>query len=312
MKNAAKASLAVMATCLGLGMGLAAFSVEAIAAVGAPTSDGASAKTLASSQSSGSVALPSAAAPVVPAAPVSPTVNAPSTAAAALPPPVTATPVTATPATASKPTSDISVAGSSSGISLPAAAKKDDPADAKIPESVRGVMKKLSSSDDKATAQDLNDAREAVAKLDLLVEIEKRLKDLSAIRAEREEKSGASSLAGAIPASALGLNGKKAAIPSLSPMQAVMATQMNNGSPIGMPVMPAATKIELERIVGARGNYLAFLRVGDEHAKQYKVGDKLSDGRVIQSITSHGVTLGRKNKVETLKVRGVSNIFGAP
>ncbi len=74
-------------------------------------------------------------------------------------------------------------------------------AESDVPEAVKSVIKRLDSSADDITVEDLNGARQAIAKVEVLIELEKKLSDLQKARNERE---GRSNLVGAIPASALG------------------------------------------------------------------------------------------------------------
>ena len=184
----------------------------------------------------------------------------------------------------------------------------------KLPDSVKNVVKRLNSATEDVSLEDLNAAREAVAKLDLLIDIEKRMNDLAKLRSDREEKTGGS-LANAIPASALGGRGPFAGAPN--PMQ-----QMNAGLPMASSPLPVSLPssaaapyslsgggIEVTKIVGAQGRYTATIKVGEEKPKQYREGDKLSDGSVIQSISSHGVSLVKDKKTRIVSVKDVTVVF---
>jgi type IV pilus biogenesis protein PilP len=169
----------------------------------------------------------------------------------------------------------------------------------KMPDSVKSVVKRLNTATEGVTLDDLNSAREAVAKLDMLIDIEKRLKDLADLRQEREEKS----MAGAIPASALGLRGGLP--PPVQPFPASM--EMENRPP-PMPVV-ATANVEVTRIVGAAGRYMATVKVNDGKSMTVRQGDKLSDGSVVQDITSRSVTLVRDKKTHTVNVKDIAVVF---
>jgi type IV pilus biogenesis protein PilP len=178
--------------------------------------------------------------------------------------------------------------------------------DPKIPDSVKNVVKRLNATSEDVTLEDLNAAREAVAKLDILIDIEKRLTDLSNIRQEREEKS----MANAIPASALGL---RSGAPPALPAQPFPVVPAAAPLPVSMPA-PAAPmpteSIVIERIMGASGHYVALIKIGEGKQQQVRVGDKTADGSIVQAITDEGVTLLRGKKEQTIQVKDVSAIFG--
>src|ERR1700722_11684720 len=69
----------------------------------------------------------------------------------------------------------------------------------KVSDSVKDVVKTLSSPAEKVTLDDLNSAKIAIAKIDVLIDIEKKMAELEKIRGEREGRSAPMS----IPASAL-------------------------------------------------------------------------------------------------------------
>lgn len=174
----------------------------------------------------------------------------------------------------------------------------------KVPESVNGVVKRLNSETEDITLEDLNAAREAVAKLDILIDIEKRLSDLDTIRQERQEKT----MANAIPASALGMHSAAAAPP---PVIAPAPPQPFPTTP-ALPIFTSMTSsVEVDSIQGAGGRYVAYIKSGEGKSTQVRPGDKLPDGSVVQAITSQGVTLLKDKKKRTVKVKDVGTIFGA-
>lgn len=170
-------------------------------------------------------------------------------------------------------------------------AKDEEPAETKIPVSVKDVVKRLNSETANISLDDLNTAREQVAKLELLIDIEKRLKDLQTIRREREEKS----LAAAIPASAFGM-----------PRGFPTAGNANGGFvPTGaMPApMPVMSTLEVLQVAGTNGSYTATIK--DMGAtRTVRVGDKLPDGRTVRTITREGIGIEQGKGERFVRVKG--------
>ncbi|WP_301100440.1 hypothetical protein [Propionivibrio sp.] len=231
------------------------------------------------------------AAPVLPAMPVMP----------AAAPTQTAT----TPKSAAAPSEAIVLAGT--GVTSPPALHEpedDEAATIKVPKSVNNVLKKLDKATDNVTLEDINSARDAIAKLDVLLDIEKRLSDLATIRHEREEKS----MAAALPASALGM------VPS-SPVSAAMPGSSGSGG--GGAVMTAPPPVssfssdpEVLRIVGADGRFVASIKEVDGKTLRVREGDKLMDGSVVESISSNGLTIERDKNKRTIRVKDVGTVLG--
>jgi hypothetical protein len=157
--------------------------------------------------------------------------------------------------------------------------KNDIPAPSpKVPDSVKSVIKKLNTATQDVTLEDLNSAREAVAKLDVLIDIEKRLNDLTTLRLEREEKNAAS-LAAALPASALGLPPSKGGSQSVVPLSPIPEPMpmISAPAPIKMapPVPTGPSDFDVVRISGVRGSYIAMVREADGKTKRVREGDKM-------------------------------------
>ncbi len=176
--------------------------------------------------------------------------------------------------------------------------KPEELAAPKTPDSVKSVIKRLNTATDGVSLDDLNSAREAVAKLDMLIDIEKRLTDLEKIRQEREGQS----LSSAIPASALGMGGSFA--PGMQPYPGQPA---NAGMPVAAPV---EQKVEVVRIQGARGRFAAVVKTGEDKREQVRAGDTLADGSEVLSVSSRGVVLLKDQKKRTLNVKDVDAVFG--
>ncbi len=178
---------------------------------------------------------------------------------------------------------------------------KDEKGNIKVPDSVKSVVKRLNKTTDSITLEDLNSAREAVAKLDILIDIEKRLTDLASIRQERDEKT----MVSAIPASALGMKIPPQAPPMVLPPAAMQGAEVMPITPVFVPPSP----VEVTRIVGVSGNYAATVKVGEGKPTTVRQGDKLSDGSVVQSITNRTVTLLKDNKTRSVSVKDVAVVF---
>ncbi len=170
-----------------------------------------------------------------------------------------------------------------------------------VPPSVKGIVKRLNLATEGVSLDDLNSAREAVAKLDILIDIEKRLTDLASLRQEREEKT----LTAAIPASALPPVGQIRPPPQI-PAYPVADRSLDSVAVI--PVSPPLSSVEVTRIVGAGGVYTATIKEG-EKVVTVRQGDKLSDGSVVQSISNRSVTLERNKKTQTVNVKDVAVVF---
>lgn len=186
--------------------------------------------------------------------------------------------------------------------SFDAGKSKDEKGDMKVPkvpESVNSVVKRLNTATENVTLEDLNSAREAIAKLDVLIEIEQRLDNLSKIREEREGKS----LEAAIPASALG-GGRNFPTSNL-PMPQAQPTP----APIVM-MPPVSSSVDVVRILGSAGRYVALIKDSEGKPAQYREGDKAPDGSLIQKITSRGVTLIKNKSEKTIQVKDVGTVFG--
>lgn len=188
---------------------------------------------------------------------------------------------------------------------------KDDVNNVKIPESVNHVVDRLNAATEGVTLDDLNSAREAMAKLDILIEIEKRLNDLTTIRQEREEKS----MANAIPASALGLGNRCSGPRCAQQMSQPMAMSMpalNGANMAAQPpaaIGPTSDSLEIVRIAGASGNYTATIKAGEGKTKLIREGDKLSDGSEVKGISSKSVTLSKGGKSHTVTIKDVAVVF---
>ncbi|MDX2027612.1 MAG: hypothetical protein SFW62_03135 [Alphaproteobacteria bacterium] len=173
-------------------------------------------------------------------------------------------------------------------------------AEEKVSDSVKSVVKHLNRTADDVTLDDLNSARQAVAKLEALIDIEKRISELEKIRQERE---GGGSLAAAIPASALR--------PSVAAPPMPMSSSPSATPAVAMPA-PAPGVMELSRVIGSTGHYSAVIKMSDGQLETGRVGDRLSDGSVISKVTMKEVELKQgAAKRTTLRVKNVNTVVGS-
>lgn len=198
------------------------------------------------------------------------------------------------------------------------------PPSPKVPDSVNSIVKRLNTATQDVTLEDLNAAREAVVKLDVLIDIEKRLNDLSSLRREREEKS-ASALAAVLPASALGLpspaRGGMSPFPTMPAQAGGLPTNPLSGASVpgfgGVapvvtpPVITGPTDYEVVRILGSGGRYVATIKESENKIKRIREGDKLGDGSRVEAVTRSSVTLVKNAKTKTLHVKDVMQVFGS-
>jgi hypothetical protein len=222
------------------------------------------------------------------------------TSPAALPPaemalPVPAAPTTIASAAIGETNPGVKIPDLSGALPINKKDPKDDTPEIKIPDSVSDVIKHLSAKKEDITLDDLNAAREAIAKLDALIDIEKRLQDLDKIRDERN-KEKEKQLVDAIPKTAL------APPPSYMP-----PPPTREGPPRAMPV--PMSMIDVVRIEGSNGRYGALVKDGDA-VRLVHVGDHLSDGSVVVAVTTQGVEFARDDKTHLAQVKDVQAVFG--
>lgn len=213
-------------------------------------------------------------------------------AAADTPPPALA--VGADTAAPTLPTPPSAAANTAAGRSKNISALED-----KVSDSVKNVVKQLSTIDS-VNLDDLNTARQAVVKLEMLIEIEKRLAELDKIHSDR---NGASekALAAAIPASAL------SAPLSMSASSMASKPSSHASSSESLPSMSMNTQhTEVTRVSGADGHYTAIVQ-----GKVFRVGDSLPDGSTVTAIAAKQVTTKAKDgAIKQLKIKGVDEIYG--
>jgi hypothetical protein len=187
---------------------------------------------------------------------------------------------------------------------VPAAVKTNG-----IPSSVTDVVDDLRASEKNVSLEDMARARDALTRLDLLLEIEKRINDIEKARDDRRNigrgsRSSMASLGGmsGIPASALGLP----PLPTSAPGTA--SVRVTDGPSTSAPSMRATPAVAsggsggytIEQISALNGNYRAVVTgTGGRHTVEQ--GDKLG-GYTVQKISATGVVLAQGKERKTLTV----------
>ncbi|MFY9288926.1 MAG: hypothetical protein WAO98_10545 [Alphaproteobacteria bacterium] len=186
----------------------------------------------------------------------------------------------------------------------PAGAKAEKPgkglehAENKIADTARDAIKQLSSSDT-VTLDDLNTARQAIAKIDALIEIEKRLAELEKVRGGDRGRS----LASSIPASALA-----PPVPSL-PVPALPVPSQSSQVFNQIPTMPSLSPVEISRITGNAGRYTAYVKGVDGQFKPVKVGDAVPGAGKVLAITPNGISLSQNDIKRFVRIKNVDTVF---
>jgi type IV pilus biogenesis protein PilP len=159
-----------------------------------------------------------------------------------------------------------------------------------VQDAVAGLQKT-----DPINLDDMIRAQDAINRLDLLLEIEKRQAELKKLRDERNKVTASASPLGAgIPASALNLPPMKAAVTPPSP-----SPSMNIPKP--SIVSSPSSNYSLKRIMGAEGRYSAVLVDGGSTVTA-RPGETLPDGSKVKSVSLTSVSLVKDGKRKNLTI----------
>ncbi|MDX1922129.1 MAG: type IV pilus biogenesis protein PilP [Alphaproteobacteria bacterium] len=307
MRNYALITVALSALLLGLSFAGQAVAQDALAdtlpAPASSTTPPAAAPTPAPASS----ALPSASTTTSATAPVfTPTTGA------------TTTSTTTTTTTGTTPTSSAIVPVPSSSTTLPitgaaaAAAGGGLNMSPQTPSAVTDAMARLQKVD-QINLDDMVRAQDAINRLDLLLEIEKRQTELKKVRDERNKPSVASAtaaaaglLGSAIPAAALNLPkipvaDTPAVTPSFTP-KASSSSSSSSSSTSSKSSSGPSEKLSIRRISGTDGRYFAVINLEDNSTQTVHAGDKLPDGSLVKSITLTSVSLIKDKKSKNLTI----------
>jgi type IV pilus biogenesis protein PilP len=176
----------------------------------------------------------------------------------------------------------------------------------KVSESAKNVVKHLDVSADATSLADLNRARQTITRIDAMIDVERRLNELEKLREERHDAHSSSmtaSLAGAIPASALGMPTHSSSTPVAPP---AFGQEEQKTKPAVSPQRP-----EISRIYGTGGQYVAALKFSGGEMKSVRAGDKIGDGETVRAITASSVDIGGKETSYTLRVKNIDVVFSA-
>lgn len=183
-----------------------------------------------------------------------------------------------------------------------------------MPTAVQDAMTRLQKVD-QINLDDMIRAQDAINRLDLLLEIEKRQTELKKVRDERNKPAASATaaaaaglLGSAIPAAALNL-------PKITVPDAPSSSSSSSGSssPSFTPPKPKSSegpseKLSIKRISGTDGRYFAVINTDDNSSQTVHVGDKLPDGTLVKAITLTSVSLFKDKKSKNLTIPSDSYI----
>jgi hypothetical protein len=172
--------------------------------------------------------------------------------------------------------------------------------DKNVPPQVQEAIDRLRGGRVDLSLEDMNQARAAVARLDLLLELEQKMFDLQKARRKQEGLSAEGDLAALLPAQVVGMGRGGRGAAAGQAMHAEIVPQA--------PVVKASSTYELQRISGVNGAYVAVVLSSDEgKANTVREGEKLPDGSEVLGITATNLRLrDSAGKIQTLKLENVS------
>ncbi len=173
----------------------------------------------------------------------------------------------------------------------------------KVTESAKKLISTIETSSTPLSMADLNAARQTVARIDAVIEIEKHLAELEKLRGH--DSHIPSSFSAAIPASAL------MPMPSAPSAPAAPMAIPQPITPVSPPKKESALSAELVRVVGADGAYIAVLRLTSGSTKTFKVGDSVGDHGRINRITPTAVVLTEAGRTHTLSIGATGPLYSA-
>ncbi|MGE3769675.1 MAG: hypothetical protein AB7G06_01855 [Bdellovibrionales bacterium] len=166
--------------------------------------------------------------------------------------------------------------------------------DSNIPKVVTSVVDDLRNAEKNVSLDDMARAQDALTRLDLLLEIERRINDIEKARDERKSigrSSGRMADIGTIPASALNL-----------PVTPVSSNVNIRPTPAVVAPPVERNDYTVEQIAGINGSYRAVLANGSGKRQTVTQGEKVGSWTV-QKISATGVTLsGKSGSKKTLTV----------
>jgi len=169
-----------------------------------------------------------------------------------------------------------------------------------ITANAKKLIKRLDVASDSTSLADLNAARQTVTRIEAMIELEKRLKELDKLRGERDGAGMAAApavLANAIPAN------------MLMPPPSAAAPMPSDFEPQKIKLSSSA-RPEISHIYGTGGRYIAVLKLSNGDLKSVRVGDKISDNETVRAITSSSVDVAAKTPY-VLRVKNVDMVYSA-
>lgn len=179
-----------------------------------------------------------------------------------------------------------------------------------MPSAVQDAVTRLQKVD-QINLDDMIRAQDAINRLDLLLEIEKRQTELKKVRDERNKPAASAStaaaslLGSAIPASALNLPKPAASLPVADTPSAPPASSSFSSKSFSSSKKEESgpsSKYSIRRITGTDGRYFAVINTEDNASQTVHVGDKLPDGTIVKSITLTKVSLIKDKKSKELTI----------
>lgn len=169
---------------------------------------------------------------------------------------------------------------------------------------------------DQINLDDMIRAQDAINRLDLLLEIEKRQTELKKVRDERNKPAASATaaaaaglLGSAIPAAALNLPKINVAdTPSSSSSSSSGSSSPSFSIPKPKSSEGPSEKLSIKRISGTDGRYFAVINTDDNSSQTVHVGDKLPDGTLVKAITLTSVSLFKDKKSKNLTIPSDSYI----
>jgi len=173
-------------------------------------------------------------------------------------------------------------------------------------ESAQSAVKMLEKSGTTMTFDDLNAAKQALVRIETMIDIERRMAELNKLRGSVSAR-GSYPLASAIPASVLAPISPVDEM-DIEPVKPVK--RRASVSKVSKPDYVPASSFDISRIYGSAGKYTAVISSGGDD-KHVRVGDKLSDGSVVKAITSSSVVVDGNDGSTTLRIKNVDMVYSS-
>lgn len=201
-------------------------------------------------------------------------------------------------------------------VSTRAAGGGATPAGASIPSAVTDIVTDLKRAEKSVSLEDMARAQDALARLDLLLDIERKINEIEKTREDRKNigksmsRDGGSM--GRVPASALNLplTGNSGGMNSRPTSVYRPTTVTTTPSTPAVAPAPAREAYKVDQISGSNGRYRAVLVDGGGKKSTVSEGEKLG-AYTVSKISATGVTLadGKDRKVLTVESDGIPMVI---